>query len=78
MPESRARNPWPMRIVGASLFTLMLGLVSVLSEMRGPALLFGIVATFGVGLLVMMGGEVIDAWGRRWRRRSKGDDSDDD
>lgn len=68
-----------MRIVVASIFTLMLGLImrSTLAEMRGEAQVLTLIAIFGSGLLVMMGNEVIDSWARRLRRKSERDSPDE-
>jgi len=76
MSKSEGRNPWPKRVFVASVFTLIFGLLiarETLESMPAEGQVLWLIAIFGFGLLIAMGNDAIDSWGRRLRGKSKGD-----
>lgn len=79
MSNSEGHNPWPMRVVLASIFTLMFGLVlqDLLGEMPGVAQASTLIALFGFGLLISMSNEILDKRIKRLQRKSRGQNPDE-
>jgi len=80
MSESQRRNPWPKRIFVASIFTLIFGLLvlrDILESMPAEGQILWLIAIFGFGLLIAMGNDAIDSWGRRLRRKPRDDNRDE-